>query len=158
MYNYQDVYVTPGRAQQQMPTYAGRSPGVVNNVNDVASRLAFIGNVILYLLVALAIVFIVWNVVMYMVRGNDPAKKKEAAIGVSWGILGLAIIVSIWGLVNILVGSFRTGTGNLPNLPNADFVNKKGGQSTIIIDQSHTVDPGNEIGPADNDPAGEGSM
>ncbi|MFA6459556.1 MAG: pilin [Candidatus Paceibacterota bacterium] len=99
------------------------SPSVVENVNDLASRIGGIFNIAIYLLVTLAVVFIVWNVVMYMVKGNEPDAKKEAAKSVSWGILGLAIIISMWGLVNILVGSFRTSTGKLPNLPNADFVN-----------------------------------
>lgn len=120
---YQNVQINTGGGSQFQPVI--KDPRIINDAGDVVDKIAGLFNVAIYLLVALAVVFIVWNVVMYIVKGNDSEAKKEASKSVSWGILGLAIIVSIWGLVNILVGTFRTGTDNLPNLPNADFVNKR---------------------------------
>jgi len=99
------------------------SLSVVNNANDLIDKIASIGDVVLYLLVGLAVVFIVWNIVIYMIRGSDPAEKAKAAHGIAWGLAGLFVIVSLWGLVNILVNTFATNQYNTPPLPNANFVN-----------------------------------
>lgn len=117
--NYQQVNINAGQVAQQ----GGSSLSTINNANDLVNKILGIGNIVIYVLVSLAVVFIVYNVVWYMIKGNEPEAKKEAAKNLTWGIVGLAIIVSLWGLVNIIVGTFKTGTGNLPNLPNADFVN-----------------------------------
>ena len=94
-----------------------------NNINSLASKLAQIGTLIMYLLVALALVYIIWNVVQYVIKGGSPEGKTEALHGVGYGIVGLAIIFSIWGLVNILLGTFNTGN-DVPTkgFPTANFV------------------------------------
>lgn len=84
----------------------------VTNINDVSSKLLGIGNIILYLLIAAAVIFIVWNVVMYLVK--DGEDKSKSAGNILWGIVGLFIIVSIWGLVNILTNTFKTTPTNQP--------------------------------------------
>lgn len=94
----------------------------VTNANDVVTLLLAFGNVAIYLLVAAAVVYIVYFVVRYLVAQSDPSGKREALVNVGWGILGLAIIMSLWGLVNIVVNSFKTNSANVPNLPSADFV------------------------------------
>ncbi len=89
----------------------------ITNVNGLSSRLLGIGNTISYLLVALAVLFIVINVVWYLVKGSDPEAKKTAGLNILWGIVGLFIIVSIWGLVSVLTGTFNTTPTNKP-IPN----------------------------------------
>lgn len=84
----------------------------IRDVNGVSSKLVQIGNLVMYLLIALAVIFIVWNVVMYIVKGADPEAKTAHMKNVGWGILGLAIILSIWGLVNILTTTFKTEAPN----------------------------------------------
>jgi hypothetical protein len=93
---------------------------VVKDVNSLSAKLLGIGNIVIYLLISLAVIFIVWNVVMFLIKGGDPAAKHTALANIGYGVLGLAIIVSIWGLVNILTGTFITSpTINAgPNLGN----------------------------------------
>ena len=92
----------------------------ITNVNNLTSRFLGIGNTFIYVLVALAVIFIVWNVVMYLIRGGDEEGRKAARNNVIWGIVGLFVIVSIWGLVNILTNTFATTPTNqaIPNLGN----------------------------------------
>jgi len=103
-------------------TYA-QALGKISNVNNLATRLAGIGNIITYLLVGLAVIYIIWHIVQYFIHGES-AKRKEAGMNILWGIVGLFIIVSLWGLVNILVNTFYTDP-NIPKdrFPNADFIN-----------------------------------
>ena len=103
-----------------VPTMAfAQALAPVTNVNVLSSRILGIGNTIIYILVALSIVYIVYYVVQYMIKGSAE-DKTTAAKNVGWGILGLFIIVSIWGLVNILTNTFSTTPTNqaIPNIGN----------------------------------------
>src|ERR1035437_6901700 len=85
----------------------------VTDVNTLTEKLLGIGDIVIYLLIALAVIFIVWNVVISLISGAKPDEKKVALGNIGYGILGLAIIVSLWGLVNILTGTFNT-KNNMP--------------------------------------------
>lgn len=97
---------------------------VIDNANDLVSRLASIADVVIYLLTALAVIYIVYSVVMFMVKGKEGDENRhEAVMQIIWGIVGLAVILSIWGLVNILIHTFGT-SNNVPRdkFPSANFV------------------------------------
>ncbi|MFA6315552.1 MAG: pilin [Candidatus Paceibacterota bacterium] len=90
-----------------MPSLALAQTAVITDVNSLSEKLVNIGNLATYLLIALAVIYIIWNVVKYMIKpGEDD--RKIAGSAIFYGIVGLFIILSIWGLVNILVGTFRT--------------------------------------------------
>ena len=94
----------------------------INNVDNLVTRLGSIGNIIVYLLVSLAVIYIVYYTVQYFIRGEEGKDHGAAAIQILWGIIGLAIIVSLWGLVNILTNTFNTNrTLQNGTIPNADF-------------------------------------
>jgi hypothetical protein len=96
---------------------SGSSGTPVVDINSLATKLTGIGTLVTYLLVALAVIFIVWNVVMFMVRADDPEGRGEARSKVIWGIVGLAIILSIWGLVGILTRTFSTQAPSDSSIP-----------------------------------------
>lgn len=102
----------------------------ISNVNNLATRLAGIGNIITYLLVGLAVIYIVWHIVQYFIKGESD--RTEAGMNILWGIVGLFIIVSLWGLVNILVNTFYTD----PNIPKDRFPNAN------FISNSNTINTG----------------
>lgn len=62
-------------------------------------------NQIVPILVALGLVYFVWNVVQYVIADGEEAKKKGKD-GMIYGIIGFAVIVGLWGLVNIVVATF----------------------------------------------------
>ena len=57
--------------------------------------------------IALAVVWLIWNVFQYTIAA-DPEKKKESTGAIVWGIVGIFVMVSIWGLVAILQSTFGT--------------------------------------------------
>lgn len=59
------------------------------------------------LLISLAVVWFVWNIFRYMIAGNED-DKKAAKMGMIWGIIGIFVMVSVWGLVGILQSTFGT--------------------------------------------------
>jgi hypothetical protein len=62
-------------------------------------------NSIIPVLLALGVVYFIWGVVNYVIADDEEAKSKGKE-RILYGIIGLAIIVSVWGLVQILVTTF----------------------------------------------------
>jgi len=93
------------------------SAQAITDVNSLTYKLTNIGNTVIQILIAFAVLYIILQVVRYIMAASDPAKRKEIGLGILWGIVGLFVILSIWGLVNILSNTFRTNT----NAPTSSF-------------------------------------
>ena len=68
-----------------------------------------IGNIlgaIVPVLIALGIVYFVWGVVQY-VMSADEEKKKTGKTHMIYGIIGLVVIVAMWGLVSLVTTTFN---------------------------------------------------
>ena len=90
-------------------------------LSDVISTIAGYLDSALKLVMGLAVLFFVWNVVRYFILKSDSANKAEAAQYVMWSLIGFFVILSLWGLVNILMSTFNLNNntpGSLTNLPN----------------------------------------
>ena len=77
---------------------------VINNV--------FIGGILrplVPLLIALAVVFFIYGVII-SVFSEGGEKKEEGKQYMLWGIVGIFVMVSVWGLVAILQGTFNLQT------------------------------------------------
>ena len=66
------------------------------------------------LFVALAVVYFIWEVFQYTIAGDED-KKKAAKTQIIWGIVGIFIMVSVWGLVAILQSTFNTSSVGISN-------------------------------------------
>jgi hypothetical protein len=90
----------------------------INNINDLTNKFTSLGNIFIQILIALAVIFIVFNVVRYLIMGaDDEEKRKKAGSAILWGIVGLFVILSIWGLVRILKNTFNTSNAPVGPLP-----------------------------------------
>ncbi len=58
------------------------------------------------LIIALALTMFVWGVVQYVINSDEEAKKEKGKQFMIWGIIALAVMFSVWGLVNILGSTF----------------------------------------------------
>ena len=80
---------------------------MITDANSLIWKIDDLVSAVVWLLVSLAVIFIVWNAVQF-IRHSDDAKRKESQMAVIRGIVGLAVILSIWGLVYILRNTFWT--------------------------------------------------
>lgn len=81
----------------------------LTDINSVAQKATNIGNLIIGLAIAFAILWIIVSVVRYLIVGDaDDEKRKKGQNAIVYGVVGLFLILSIWGLVAILKNSFRT--------------------------------------------------
>jgi len=72
-------------------------------------------NSIVPVLLALGVLYFVWGVVSYVI-GDEGEAKKKGRDRIIYGIIGLACIVGLWGLVNIVVSTFDLGGIDAPSL------------------------------------------
>lgn len=66
-----------------------------------------INDILVPALMAIALLVFLWGVFKYFILNHD--SDEERATGrqfILWGIIGFAVIVSVWGLVNLVLGVF----------------------------------------------------
>lgn len=68
------------------------------------------------LIFALAVAMFVWGVVQFVINSNEEAKKEKGRQFMIWGIVALAVMVSVWGLVAILGNTFGIDTNFVPQV------------------------------------------
>ncbi len=73
---------------------------------------SFIGAYVIPLIFGLALVVFVWGMFTYLILGGGDEKKREEGKALAlWAIIGLTVMVVIWGLVNLIAGGLLTGLG-----------------------------------------------
>lgn len=87
----------------------------LTGLGNIICKVHKILNSIVPVLLALGVLYFVFGVVQYVIGDEGEAKKKGRDRIIS-GIIGLAVIVSMWGLVNIVTNTFGF-KGNMPNIP-----------------------------------------
>lgn len=75
-----------------------------------------INNSIIPLIFALAMVMFVWGVVQYVINSAEEAKKDKGRQFMLWGVIALTVMVSVWGLVDILGATFGVDTRFIPQV------------------------------------------
>lgn len=55
------------------------------------------------LVLSIAVVYLAWQIIQYTIKG----KGKDALDGIIWGIIGIAVIVGIQALANVLLDTFN---------------------------------------------------
>jgi len=99
------------------------SLAAVNNLSDVGSFIInTINNVLVPVLFAIAFIVFVWGAFnTFIVGANSEEVKEKGKNLMLWGLIGFFVMVSVWGLVNILTGtvSFGNSTGPSTGTPKA---------------------------------------
>jgi len=79
------------------PVLVGAQAGVFSLLELVSDIIAATVPVI----IGLAVLVFIWGILRYVVA-KDSEKQNEAKSIILWGIIILFVMVSIWGLVNLL--------------------------------------------------------
>src|SRR3989338_9323395 len=89
-----------------------------------------INNSVIPLLFAVAVVMFILGVLKFFLNSDDEAKKEKGRQFMIWGIVALAVMTSIWGLVAMLGNTFGIKTNALPQVrPNLLQQNTPSGQN-----------------------------
>lgn len=106
------ISLTPVIAVAQNTNSCGDGlTGVLCRINDLLGA-------VLPFLISLGVLYFIWGVVQYVIADSDEAKTKGKD-KIIYGIIGLTVIVSLWGLVFLVVDTFGVGKNNLaPDVSN----------------------------------------
>lgn len=90
--------------------------GLLTLINNIKGLLQPLAGVIF----GLAIIYFFWGVAKYILNvGKDPKSAAEGRSIMIWGIVAVAVMASIYGLVNFLQTSLGVSGGSVsvPQLP-----------------------------------------
>ena len=92
--------------------------GDINNLKDIIDlATCLLTRSVFPLLIVLAIAFFLYGVIQYYINPNNIAERDKAKDYILWALIGLFVIVSFWGLIEILRGTFGITGNALPILP-----------------------------------------
>lgn len=93
--------------------------GIGATLAPVLCTIGNILNILVPILISLGVVYFIWGVITYVIASDEEA-KKTGRNRIIYGIIGLAVIVSVWGLVRVLTQTFNVDNENqtitLPNI------------------------------------------
>lgn len=69
---------------------------------------------IIPLLFAVALLMFIWGVLKYVIAGDGSDDREEGRWFMIWGIVGLFVMVSVWGLVGLVSNTLEIGTAFPP--------------------------------------------
>lgn len=79
--------------------------------------LTIINEILVPIIFAIAFIVFIWGIFQFFIAGKqDPETRDKGKSLMFWGLIGFFVMVSVWGLVNILVNSLDLNT-NVPNYP-----------------------------------------
>lgn len=90
--------------------------------------ICWLGNLVLFtinsilvpVLFAISFVVFLWGIAKsYIIHGDTPAEVEKGHKLIMWGIIGFVVMVSIWGLVNVVADTFGLTGFYAPVLPSS---------------------------------------
>src|SRR3990167_6991097 len=76
---------------------AGISSGIVN----ILSLISNVIGMLVPILIGLGLLYFLWGVIQYVIAGNEEAKKGAKQV-MLYGLLGLFVMVGVWGIINLV--------------------------------------------------------
>ena len=102
-------------------------------------------NPIIVFLFILATLIFVWGIVLYVIGSQgDGNKLKTARDILLWGLVGMFIMSSAWGIVNLFCNFFDTCSGQIP------IGSPPGGANNGIVPQAPPSNPQQPAPPPSN--------
>lgn len=102
----------------------------------VSAITGFLRSIIPILFLIATVVFL-WGIILFITSGGDEEKRKEGRQYIIFGLIGLFVMVAVWGIVSVLVGFFGfggIGAPSLPDLPGSGSIggsgNNRGGNNS----------------------------
>ncbi len=88
----------------------------INNIADAGSFfINTVNNIVVPVLFALAFIVFLFGVFETFIWGANSEEVREKGKNLMlWGLIGFFVMVSVWGLVNILTGTISFGNNSGP--------------------------------------------
>lgn len=107
-------------AQQYQSTGCDGGGVIPGTIQSIICTVGNILDIIIPILIVLGVVYFVWGVVGYVIS-NDEEAKKRGKDKMIYGIIGLVVIVAMWGLVGIVKRTFDLDQPTNIQIPTVPF-------------------------------------
>lgn len=96
--------------------FAQEAP-ITRTVDGFLNYMIYIASRALPLLILAAVVLLLFGILKMFFFKSDNSQTSEGKKFIGWGIVALFVMVSVWGLVNVLRGTFQLDNNNVPLAP-----------------------------------------
>lgn len=89
---------------------------VFAQIRDIESGLGFFSialDRILPILVLITLFYFIYSVVVFVWKSRGGEEASDEKRKILWGIIGLFVILSIWGIIGVVSRTLGTGTGGV---------------------------------------------
>lgn len=111
------IYISLATLSLPLVTFAqsgGRT--LLGGSNDLLKEGQRLVSNVIGIAVLLAFLFFVWGVAEFIRKSDDSSGREEGRQKMIWGIIALAVLASIWGIVTWLQGEFGITPGGEPGI------------------------------------------
>jgi uncharacterized membrane protein YuzA (DUF378 family) len=81
------------------------------------NAIAYIVNPLIYLLVGLAVIYFLYGVFNFVRNAENSEKRAEGASHILWGIIGIAIMFSVFAFVRVIQNTIGPDASYPESLP-----------------------------------------
>jgi hypothetical protein len=71
---------------------------IVNIINEIV-------NPIITLMVGIAVIYFLWGAFQFIRNAESSDERKKGAMNMFWGVIGLFIMVSAYGILHLILGT-----------------------------------------------------
>jgi hypothetical protein len=95
------------------------APGQLTGVRTfIANIMDFINDIVVPAIFAIAFLVFLWGMFQtFILGGSDEDKQKEGRSLMMYSIAGFVIMVSLWGIVNLVANGFGFNGQDIQNIP-----------------------------------------
>ena len=76
----------------------------------IAGINAAIINPLILLLIGVATTYFIWGIMLYVANAADAVKRAEGKRKIVYGLIGLFIMMSVFGIINLVLNTFEVTT------------------------------------------------
>lgn len=77
-------------------------------------------------LIGIALIVFMWGLIIFMTHGGDERAHEEGRQRIVWGIIILFVVVSVWGIVNLLQRIVGVRGEGYVRAPYVDYTHEAG--------------------------------
>ncbi len=96
------------------------STGDFGEINNFIGKItSFINNTAIPLIFAISLVVFIWGMFMFFIKDGAAEKEQGKQLAI-WAVVAFVLMVSIWGIVNLIAGGLGfsgQGINNIPTVP-----------------------------------------
>lgn len=100
------------------PLFASAQTANLSYFTSLINSISGIINTLIPIVLALALLMFLWGMFQYFIFGADDEGKRETGRSyMVYALIGLAVMVSVWGIVNLLISIAGVSTGGQVPVP-----------------------------------------